>query len=101
MLPLFRTVGTGSFLTFSYPHKVLGWLDVELLGHLVTDDHLLLATSPAHAFLRLAGHGPLYTRQLNQESLAHRPLFGPFHRQQLLSAFSLRLDLPLPPPTFF
>jgi hypothetical protein len=60
------TVGTGSFLAFSYPHKVLGWLDIELLGHLVTDDHLLLATSAAHAFLRLAGNELLYPRQLSR-----------------------------------
>jgi hypothetical protein len=93
-------VGTGSFLGFSHPHKVFGRLDIELLGHLVTDDHLLLATSPAHAFLRLAGNELLNPRQLDRQALPRRPLFGPFERQLQLSAFALGLDFRLANPWF-
>jgi hypothetical protein len=62
----FWTAGTGSFLAFCYPHKIFDWLNIELLSALVTDDHLLLATSPAHAFLRLAGNEVLYPRQISR-----------------------------------
>jgi hypothetical protein len=63
---LFRTVGTSSFLAFSHPHKVFGRFDIELLSALVTDDHLLSAGGPAHAFLGLTGNQLLNPGQIDR-----------------------------------
>jgi hypothetical protein len=67
---LFFASFAGALLAFGHPHKVLRWLDIELLRRFVADDDSFFAAFTADALIKSAGNDLLFPGQSGRQLLS-------------------------------